>query len=320
MLHQEIQHFVEYISPSPEEHEMRFMVYKSIEQVVQSLWPEAKVRLFGSYDTQLYLPTSDIDVVIFLPDLVSNNKRYLYLLAQTLETSGVATKIRVVAKARVPIIKLQEAVSRYQVDISFNVENGVQSVPIIKEMVLKSPAVRPLVLLLKQFLLLRGLNEVYNGGLGSYSILLIVVNFLQLHPKLSTGQVDPEKDLGRLLVDLFFLYGKKFNYMQDGICVEGEGSYFNKAEKGWSNSKDPGLLSIQDPQDPNNDVSKGSFEIMRVKQAFSSAYDSLTSLLSSQTVSERSQDNNERGNVPRKQASSILDIVIAISPGAIQNR
>ncbi|KAK9762938.1 hypothetical protein K7432_010824 [Basidiobolus ranarum] len=333
MLHQEIKHFVEYISPSPEEHEMRFMVYKCIEQVIHSLWPKAEVKLFGSYDTQLYLPTSDIDMVIFLPELGSNKKACLYMLARALEQARIATNIRVVAKARVPIIKFQEIITRYHIDISFNVENGVQSVPIIKELIDKNAGVRPLVLLLKQFLMLRGLNEVYNGGLGSYSTLLIVVNFLQLHPKVSTGQLDPEKDLGQLLVDLLYLYGKKFNYKQDGISVNGDGSYFDKVEKGWTNVKDSRLLSIEDPQDPNNDVSKGSFEIMRVKQAFSSAYDSLISLLSSHATSgdhsktqqhnDSNQTSNEKNSLPEdkpNKSSSILDIVITISPGAMRNR
>jgi non-canonical poly(A) RNA polymerase PAPD5/7 len=37
-----------------------------------------------------------------------------------------------------------------------------------------------LVLVLKQFLLQRDLNEVFTGGIGSYSLFLMAVSFLQV--------------------------------------------------------------------------------------------------------------------------------------------
>lgn len=41
-------------------------------------------------------------------------------------------------------------------------------------------AARSLVLLVKAFLNQRGMNEVFTGGLGSYSIICLVVSFLQV--------------------------------------------------------------------------------------------------------------------------------------------
>jgi non-canonical poly(A) RNA polymerase PAPD5/7 len=35
-------------------------------------------------------------------------------------------------------------------------------------------------MVLKQFLLQRDLNEVYTGGIGSYSLILMIVSFLQV--------------------------------------------------------------------------------------------------------------------------------------------
>lgn len=43
---------------------------------------------------------------------------------------------------------------------------------------------RSLVLLVKAFLNQRGMNEVFTGGLGSYSIICLVVSFLQVSPNL----------------------------------------------------------------------------------------------------------------------------------------
>lgn len=63
-MHQEIEHFYEYMSPTPTEHRIRGDVVHRIEKIIQSLWPQAQVQVFGSYRTGLYLPTSDIDLVV----------------------------------------------------------------------------------------------------------------------------------------------------------------------------------------------------------------------------------------------------------------
>lgn len=44
----------------------------------------------------------------------------------------------------------------------------------------KYPVLPFLVLVLKQFLLQRDLNEVFTGGIGSYSLFLMAVSFLQV--------------------------------------------------------------------------------------------------------------------------------------------
>lgn len=42
------------------------------------------------------------------------------------------------------------------------------------------PCLPPLVLVLKQFLLTRELNEVFTGGISSYSLILMAISFLQV--------------------------------------------------------------------------------------------------------------------------------------------
>jgi len=42
------------------------------------------------------------------------------------------------------------------------------------------PVLSKLVLVLKQFLLQRDLNEVFTGGISSYSLILLVISFLQV--------------------------------------------------------------------------------------------------------------------------------------------
>lgn len=45
---------------TPVEHTLRKQVVARIEAAVLALWPYARVEVFGSFRTGLYLPTSDI--------------------------------------------------------------------------------------------------------------------------------------------------------------------------------------------------------------------------------------------------------------------
>jgi len=67
-----------------------------------------------------------------------------------------------------------------KVDISFNTSNGVKSATLIQDYCKRFPALPKLVYVLKQFLLQRDLNEVFTGGISSYSLILMTVSFLQV--------------------------------------------------------------------------------------------------------------------------------------------
>lgn len=49
-----------------------------------------------------------------------------------------------------------------------------------------------------------------------------------MHPKVASGQIDPLKNLGVLVLDFFQLYGICFNLDDVGISVNGSGSYYDK--------------------------------------------------------------------------------------------
>jgi hypothetical protein len=66
-------------------------------------------------------------------------------------------------------------------DISIGKSNGLEAVTLIREQLQKWPALRPLVTILKLYLLQRNMNEVFTGGLSSYALIISVVAFLQLH-------------------------------------------------------------------------------------------------------------------------------------------
>uniref|UniRef100_A0A8C5RUH3 Terminal nucleotidyltransferase 4B n=1 Tax=Laticauda laticaudata TaxID=8630 RepID=A0A8C5RUH3_LATLA len=258
------------MSPRPEEERMRMEVVNRIENVIKELWPNADVQIFGSFKTGLYLPTSDIDLVVFgkwetLP---------LWTLEKALRKHNVADKgsVKVLDKATVPIIKLTDSFTEVKVDISFNVQNGVKAAYLIRDFIKKYPVLPYLVLVLKQFLLQRDLNEVFTGGIGSYSLFLMAVSFLQLHPR--GDACTPNANYGVLLIEFFELYGRHFNYLKTGIRIKDGGSYVSKdkVQKNMLDGYRPSMLYIEDPLQPGNDVGRSSYGAMQVKQAFDYAY------------------------------------------------
>jgi non-canonical poly(A) RNA polymerase PAPD5/7 len=155
--------------------------------------------------------------------------------------------IKVLDKASVPIIKVTEVKTDLRVDISFNMSNGVKSANLIKEYLSEYPCLRYLAMVLKQFLLQRDLNEVWTGGIGSYSLILMIVSFLQMHPRINPRSY--YNNLGVLLIEFFELYGRQFNYMKTGIRVRDGGSYVPKEDifKQFNNSYRASILCIEDP-------------------------------------------------------------------------
>lgn len=273
-LHEEIKQFFEYMTHTDEEQRMREDVVSRITQVIQSLWKSARVEIFGSFRTGLYLPTSDIDMVVFgkwesLP---------LWTLENELVQRGICDKdnIKVLDKASVPIVKLTDKKTEVKVDISFNMTNGVKSARLIQDFMEHYPNLKYLVLVLKQFLLQRDLNEVFTGGISSYSLILMTVSFLQLHPRRDSSLANA--NLGVLLIEFFELYGKKFNYLKTAIRVTEGGAYLPKEEiqKKMDNGYKPSLLCIEDPFNSANDVGRSSYGAFQVKHAFEYAYHELS--------------------------------------------
>lgn len=180
--------------------------------------------------------------------------------------------IKVLEKATVPIVKMTDKFSDVKVDISFNMSSGVKSAELIKEYKQKYPVLAKLVMVLKQFLLQRDLNEVFTGGISSYSLILMCISFLQLHPR--PEKLNGNVNLGVLLIEFFELYGRKFNYVKAAIRVKNGGCYVSKDEiqKEMNDGYRPSMLCIEDPLTAGNDIGRSSYGALQVKSAFDYSY------------------------------------------------
>eukprot|EP00126_Sphaerothecum_destruens_P015576 Sdes_comp9598_c0_seq1m1081 len=305
-LHEEIIDYVAYIKPTPQEYYMRKQVVSRLENVVSRIWEGATLKVFGSFETLLYLPTSDIDLCVFgLWD-----KPPLFTLKKELDKAGIAKNIKVVDKARVPIIKYVDAVTNICVDISFNLPAGVKTAELVKEYLKIYPVLYPLMLVLKQFLVTRQMNEVFTGGIGSFSLLLMTVSFLQLHPRLQSPQNLEGVNLGVLIIEFFELYGLNFNYHTTAISVRNGGFYFSKEDRDWYEEYRPLTLCIEDPLNIDNNTGKGSFNISLIRMAFAHNCRLLVSIMLSSPSEFRNLFDGP----------TILSCVLKIDPDTVEYR
>lgn len=310
-LHEEMLDLYEWLRPSPLEKALRIRVYERVRDVIQKLWPNAKIAYFGSLYTGLFLPTSDIDVVAEIQDL---DEPPLWKTAEALKASGIAESINVLDKAFVPIVKMVDKDTKIFLDISFNTVQGVKAAKYIVEMKEKYPVLEPLVLILKQFLMQRQLNQVFTGGLSSYGLILMLISFLQLHPHYDfSNKSIKEVNMGLLLLNFLQLYGQEFNYMKTALRIHSGGAYVCKEEMLAQMSRPSNsMLCIEDPLQPGNDIGRCSHNILFVRQAFEHALVTLCSVFIRSREHSTVWKSHYRG--------SLLSLVLYISPKHMRYR
>lgn len=55
-LNREAHAYIDYISPTPAEHELRLLTIELVRRTIKARWRDAQVECFGSVGTGLYLP------------------------------------------------------------------------------------------------------------------------------------------------------------------------------------------------------------------------------------------------------------------------
>jgi non-canonical poly(A) RNA polymerase PAPD5/7 len=216
------------VKPKAYEEEIRRQLIARVDRTICAVIPQqhARVHSFGSFASGLYLPTADMDLVLNSEEFARSGyssligKKHLFKTANRLDRQGLSVKFpQVIAFAKVPIVKFTDKISNIKVDISFENATGLQTNRTLQNWKARFPAMLPLIAIIKQFLLMRNLNDNATGGLGGFSITCLVVSLLQHHPAIQAGSMIPEHHLGELLMDFFDLYGNKFNMKTTGIMM-----------------------------------------------------------------------------------------------------
>ena len=252
------------------------------------MWPDTDVRVFGSFAADLYLPTSDVDLVIVSKDYVVNNRtkydsrQRLFQVSNAIKQAGICERgsVQPVAGAKVPLVKYIDEATGLHVDVSFENKSGLVANETFKHWREEYPCLPILLTLVKHFLAIRSLNEVYHGGVGSFTLCCLLVSLFQQLPSVASGEVNPSSNLGITLLEFLELYGKRFNTKRVAIRVDDyKPGYFRKDElcplPVNPKPQDEQLLVIQDPNNTENIISKSSYLIKMVFACFGEAHDAL---------------------------------------------
>ena len=239
-----------------------------------------KAKLYGSRATNLCLMWSDIDIVI------CNEKRNSIKIKEEIKKDSevdfeeeeinydflerlnkllnsditFVESIKYLNKAKVPIIKIKttKEYNSVMIDITLQTKDhfGLKCVNLVKKLMKEYDTLEILLFPLKKMLKISGLNDPYNGGLSSYALILMIVNFLE-YQKLKKKEISKDK-IGDLFYDFLFFYGGRMDTNHVDI---------NNINNNMKINKTP-FIFISDPLNNKNNVAKASFKFIEVKFIF----------------------------------------------------
>lgn len=237
-LNQELRDFYATIRLKSIENEMR----DELVTAIKSYLSEYTIFTFGSHSTGLSLPTSDIDIAV--EGEISKSNDILNKIKIKLEKCPLINSKTMfhLSKARVPILKFTDNLYNLKFDLSVNEGNVRKQTKYILTKLEETPSMKPFYILLKNFMKIRELTDVKRGGLCSYALFLMVVQFFQLHPLLQSSCVDPLENLGVLFLDFFQYFG---------YCAPG--AKYSILKNAYFALKNGNVYGIEDPNDTTND-------------------------------------------------------------------
>jgi|SRR5579859_7540401 len=130
-----------------------------------------------------------------------------------------------------------------QVDVSMNNVSATASTQFIQQRISETPVLRPLTMVLKQWLFQRKMNEVYlRGGLSSYALFLLVLTGVHQHNIVDTSPAN--EVLGRYLLQFLRQWGAPTAFSAIIRPLKGPEE---KQEEGWEDVYQPFSMCIQPP-------------------------------------------------------------------------
>ncbi|KAJ3159458.1 hypothetical protein HDU86_001776 [Geranomyces michiganensis] len=234
--------------------------------------------------TELFLPMSDLDVVIHCPPPkaeIGHDSTYgdpdreyslacLQRLEEALSQSNLTSPFENtrIIDATVPVLKFNEKYTRIPIDISANNADGKESSALIRGWIREYPPLKPVAMYLKHYLYCEGRNETYKGGFGSFLLINLLVFMIKQYQNLLQG---PDV-CGWLFLSFLHYYGSVFNYALWGVSAKtGKPFELSTDNRRWVRKRRlafPPALLVEDPTNPNHDMSRGGAHVAIMAQKF----------------------------------------------------
>lgn len=274
-LQKEIKAFETYTRLTPSEKSASEAVITDVEAMTELAFPSSTLSVVGSHRTGLATPTSDIDFSLSPPSPKQGNhksrtkirevsQKILRGLQRHLHKSTLFREVELVFGS-IPIVRAVHHRTGLRVQISTQSPDRYDR-DFTAAYLAEFPTLRPIFMVLRYALEMRGLNTPFEGGLGSYSIFMMIVAAL----KQASGEHARDDHANHLLHVLHF-YASADLY-KVGFCVDPPRTFTKAGNNLFPlNHRKPYLLCLQDPADATNDLGRKAYAIKHVQKVFERA-------------------------------------------------
>ncbi|XP_070689581.1 terminal uridylyltransferase 7 isoform X2 [Pempheris klunzingeri] len=161
-----------------EDVEKRQSVVSIMQDLLLSVLPEVRLRLYGSSCTKFGFKGSDVNIDIQYPPHM-HQPDVLLLVKDSLSVSPLFIDLEADFHARVPVVICKEEKSGLICKVSAGNENAFQTTSYLSALSSREPLLLPLVLGLRRWARICDIDCAEEGGLPPYVFSLMVIYFLQ---------------------------------------------------------------------------------------------------------------------------------------------
>ncbi|NWX15183.1 GLD2 polymerase, partial [Aegotheles bennettii] len=153
-----------------------------LQREIQRIFPYSRLFLVGSSLNGFGTRSSDGDLCLVVKEEPVNQKteaRHILSLVQKLFSTKLCNYIErpQLIRAKVPIVKFRDKVRQF--DLNVNNVVGIRNTFLLRTYAYIENRVRPLVLVVKKWASFHDINDASRGTLSSYSLVLMVLHYLQ---------------------------------------------------------------------------------------------------------------------------------------------
>jgi predicted nucleotidyltransferase len=210
----------------------REMILKRINKIIHKSFKTEEVNVvpYGSFETELLTPSSDLDLAItfleptitsqeekhyFLETLESNLKLFSFVKTSKTVLSAIVPVIKIEADASIEfkdlpgrmeesrVIKVDIIVGSYESDRSIN--SAFKTTNFIKHVLSIYPSLFDVALFFKHILTSHGLSNAFQGGFNSYGFSILIISFMKFY------SLDQSTDVGRITVEFLHFFCNIFD-------------------------------------------------------------------------------------------------------------
>ncbi|MBN3301085.1 GLD2 polymerase, partial [Amia calva] len=185
-LSQQIMELFQVCQQQADDLEKKELCRAQLQREIQRLFPQSRVYLAGSSLNGFGSRSSDADLCLVVQEGSVNQKTdavYILGLVQQLFYRLSYIERPQLIRAKVPILKFRDKVSGVEFDLNVNNVVGIRNTFLLRTYAYIEKRVRPIILVIKKWARHHGINDASRGTLSSYSLVLLVLHYLQTLPE-----------------------------------------------------------------------------------------------------------------------------------------